>query len=501
MKLASVPARRGNRWKAAAFLCLVVVMAGCLPQLDNARPADEPQVSASAQRGGQLGRTATSTRPAMARYDDRVLPKPNPVLSLVGAADFDVSGLTSAQRHWYERLWKAADASLGDMVDRVANDDSYDIGRWAFQFNHALLVGLRATGDLAFLDAVDEVAETIRGQLDDAWCGGVDRSVSLGARYGIVDEGDGYLNFRYRSGSSIHHCRDTSDLDEALTHGHLALLMHAYHVNRGNPSPRKIDYGERADFWLDYLINHFEPKWRGRSGVQWPDMDFIDLKFCHTYHQMLLYYAFVGWRLQDDGSPDAGPYLRQALRLTDAMFEVDYDRRERQPGGFTDVETPLGDAVVYSFGAPGATGVSDTHLEACPVTYARYMMTSILNLYLEGFPRWDDAIMGRLGHGIAHFVMDTDPVTDRPDPFAAGVAGDDGAAGIVPTEYRDRMSLSRYTITPFAALSRWETSGTMLRISLDAYAAWEGDVDLPQRVYIPASMLVVTTLDGDRALP
>jgi hypothetical protein len=488
---AATPERGHRTWRGLSLVCVLVVLAGCVPQADDAPRAANPS-------GGEPARRIADTRPRLSRYADRELPAADPVLSLVGRSDFDPGDLPSEQRHWYERLWTAVDASLDDMVERMHGDDSYDVGRWGFQFNHALLTGLRVSGDLRFLDAVDAVAEAIRAQLDDRWCGGVARSVSLGDRYGTAEEGDGFLNFRFRSGGGIHHCRDTSDLHEAMAHGHLALLMHAYHVNRDSPSPRGIDYGERADFWLGYLRNNFEPKWRERSGVQWPDMDFIDLKFCHTYHQMLLYYAFVGWRLADDGSPDAEPYLRQGLRLTDSMFEVPYDRDQRQPGGFIDVETPLGDAVVYSFGAPGGTDVADTHLEACPSTYARYMLTSVLNLYLEGFPRWDDSIMERLGHGLAYFVMDTEPVTERTSPFAAGVSGDGGVADLSATEYRGRVSLGRFNMTPFAAFAAWDSSGTVQRVSLDAYEAWEDEPDEPQGVHVPAALLLSVALEGDR---
>ena len=488
---ARIVERIRNPWYGALLTCLLAIQAGCLPL-----PSDSPPSNNPPQRA-EPARRVTDTRPSLASYADRELPVADPALSLAGRVDFDSSELTSEQRVWYERLWSAVDASLDDMVAMMHQDDAYDVGRWAFQFNHALLTGLRTTGDLHFLDAVDAVAEAIRAQLDDRWCGGVARTVSLGDRYGEVEERDGFVNLRFRHQGGIHYCRDTSDLHEALAHGHLALLMYAYHVNRDNPSPSGIDYGERADFWLDYLRNHFEPKWRERSGVAWPDMDFIDLKFCHTYHQMLLLYTFVGWRLADEGSAEAEPYLHQALRLTDSMFEVPYDRNRRQPGGFIAVETPLGDAVVYSFGAPGGTAVADTHLEACPLTYARYMLTSVLNLYLEGLQRWDDDIMERLGHGLAYFAMDTDPVTGRSAPFAAGVSGDGGVSDLTPTEYRSRVSLGRFNMTPFAAFAAWDTSGTVQRISLAAYEAWEDDPEAPLEVHVPAAFLLTVTLEGD----
>jgi hypothetical protein len=321
----------------------------------------------------------------------------------------------------------------------------------------------------------------------------------VNVRYGTVANPDGYLNYRRRTSDSdsVHYCRDVSDLEEALVHGHLAMVMYAFHANRHLASPSGVDYGERADFWLEYLREHFEAKWRARSGTSWPTMDFIDLKFCHTYLQMTLYFYFVGTRLAEEGSPDASPYLRQALRLTDGMFLVPYVPGE-QPGGFVPVGTPLGDAVVYSFGAPGGTDVSATHLEGCPATYARYMLTSVLALRLESFGRWDDDIMTKLANGIAHFVLDTDQVSDSAEPFAAGVAGDLGAAGIAPTVYRSRGSTSFFSMTPFAAYAAWEDSGRIEEVTLQVYEAVESDPDRPERVFIPAAMLVVATVEANR---
>ena len=224
-------------------------------------------------------------------------------------------------------------------------------------------------------------------------------------------------------------------------------------------------------------------------------MDFIDLKFCHTYHQMLMYYTYVGLRLHSDGDPAADAYLRQSMRLTDGVFSVPY-RAGRQPGGFIDVVTPLGEAVVYSFGAPGSDDAPEVHLEACPVTYARYMLSSVLNLRLEATAGWDDSIMQRIATGIAHFVVDTEPLTAQSRPFAAGVSGEEVVGTLPPTEYRDRITIERFAATPFAAWSAWDASRTLERIALEVYEAVEADSDDPRAVHLPAGMLLAATLQA-----
>jgi len=465
-----------------ALICIVAVSA-CAPL-------------PHAETGVRSGETTTSTLSELAVFSAQPVASTDPYLSLVGDPDFDEGDLNGDMRRWYDRLRRAVDASLADQVALVARDDVYEVARSAYLFNHALLVGLRSTGDLRFLDAADDVAQAMRNVLRDEWCGRVSNRVDVNVRYGTVREPDGFVNFRLRrDDGDIHYCRDTGDLNETLAHGHIALLMYAYHVNRDNPSPSGIDYGERADFWLDYLRNHFEAKWRERTNVSAPDMDFIALKFCHTYHQMLLYYTYVGLRLHDDGDDGGDAYLRQSMRLTDGMFSVAYVEGQR-PGGFIDVDTPLGEAVVYSFGAPGAEDAADTHLEACPVTYARYMHASILNLRLDGVPGWDDDTMQRLATGLAHFVVDTDPLDGRTDPFAAGVSGEGRVAMLPPTEYRQRVSVQRFADTPFAALSAWDGSRTLERVLLEVYETVEASVDEPASVHIPAGKLLASRLDA-----
>ncbi|MBA3891756.1 MAG: hypothetical protein H0X64_14640 [Gemmatimonadaceae bacterium] len=175
------------------------------------------------------------------------------------------------------------------------------------------------------------------------------------------------------------------------------------------------------------------------------------------------------------------------------MFEVPYVPGER-PGGFLEVDTPLGEAVIYSFGAPGATDVDPTHLEACPMTYARYMLTSVLVLHLEAFGQWDDAIMRRIATGVAHFLLDTDDVTNSDQPFAAGVTGSDAVAGMPPTEYRSRNSLMDFILTPFAAYGVWDESGRIDDVTSQVYDAVEGDPEHPEQVFVPASMLFAATV-------
>ncbi|HEX7003924.1 MAG TPA: carboxypeptidase-like regulatory domain-containing protein [Trueperaceae bacterium] len=419
-------------------------------------------------------------------------------LSLRGDPNFSPSSLTPEQRLWYERLRAAMnnpDQTM-DPVEMAESDDAYNYGRGLFTHNLSLLLGLRATGDLRFLDEVDRLMQEVRDNLYDGWCGGVDDSISKG-RYGTMRGEDGFLNFRRRhdEGSEIY-CRDVADLEEGMVHSHIALVMYAYHMNRDLESPSGVDYAERADFWLDYLLDHFEAKWRKRSGTEFPGMDFIDVKFCHTYNAFQMYYYFVGRVLQDQGDSRASAYLAYGREMTDRMFETPYIPDE-QGSGFMNTSTPLGEAVVWSFGAPGEDlDPGDASLEACPTTYTRYMVPSLIQLHLEGVYRWDDSILRKIATGLAYFVFDTDDISDRDEPFAAGVTGDEKVEGILPTEYRTRFDENGYAISALANIMPWNDTGRIEDISMQVYEGEEGDLDNPHSVHLPASFLLNSVIDN-----
>lgn len=457
-------------------------------------PADVPGETPSTDPGDEPSDDPSD--PAEKPRDPRDPPAQEGVarMSAKGNTAFDRSKLSSEARLWYDRLWAAInhDRPVVNAQKISQSDDSYAFARPLFQQHSALVLGLRATGDLKFLDEIDRSAQNLRKDLYDGWCGGVASTVKLGA-YGTMKAKDGYLNFRRRANLDPSHntyCRDVSDLEETLLHGHIAMLMNAYDENRGVPSPSGIDYGERADFWLNYLVNHFEAKWRERSGVQFPKMDFINMKFCHTFNQFNMYYYYVGKALTKRGDAKGQAYLDYANHTTDRMFEAPYVPGKK-PGGFVDTNTPLGPAYVYSFGAPGRSGsFGATNMEACPTTYARYAIASQVEMYFEGFDRWDDASLSRIATGIAYFVIDTDKVKSSSATIAAGVTGSKTVESIPPTEYRNRFPVQTYSTTNMAALAMWDDSGRIARFNDQLYDLLEGSAGRPQRVNIPAAELM-----------
>jgi hypothetical protein len=70
--------------------------------------------------------------------------------------------LTPEESVWYTRLLAAMDASKVLLDSTMTSDDLYTIGRGGGDYIEALLMALRATGDLQFLDRVLALTELAR---------------------------------------------------------------------------------------------------------------------------------------------------------------------------------------------------------------------------------------------------------------------------------------------------------------------------------------------------
>src|SRR2546426_10680 len=96
--------------------------------------------------------------------------------------NFSRARLTATEQLWYDRLWTLANAAAAVADTRAGSDDLYTYGRSVGDYNAYLLMGLRATGDRAFLDRVAVVTDIMRTKLKDAWDDGTT---------------DGFVNWRW----------------------------------------------------------------------------------------------------------------------------------------------------------------------------------------------------------------------------------------------------------------------------------------------------------------
>jgi hypothetical protein len=246
-------------------------------------------------------------------------------------------------------------------------------------------------------------------------------------------------------------------MDEILTHSLVASFAYAFHVNRS------LDpvYAERADFWTDYLENHFEAKWREREGIR-SDFPFLEKKLTHAYVQWIRYHYYMHGLTGREG------YYDEAVRMADVIGRH-----------VTTVSTPLGTAAQWDHGMPIIDGSSHGMQRT---NYARYTVQGMADLACEGFSVFaESGFMEQVATMEAHFVMDS----HAPDDYAYRIDGS-GPGG---------ESLSRFGISPWTQLGRWDASGRVVSISDEAYENLESSSSNPRRIFIPAGMVFSLQLE------
>jgi len=188
----------------------------------------------------------------------QALAVPDTALSLRIDPSFSRSRLSAVEQQWYDLTWSHSAGCASTVITRSLYDDLYTYGRSVGDYNAFMLMGLRATGDRAFLDRVKVVTDSMRTKLrdaDDACVGGTT---------------DGFLDWRWRAVGLGYSCTNTGgfygsdhhQLDDAMTHGNIALVAYAFTVN----ADLDTAYAARAQFWTDYLLHHWEAKWIQRAG-------------------------------------------------------------------------------------------------------------------------------------------------------------------------------------------------------------------------------------------
>lgn len=255
--------------------------------------------------------------------------------------------LTPEETLWRDRLLTAMDASSNLANDIMTGGDAYMVGRGGGDYVEALLMAFRATGDVRFLERVYQLTELARGSLKDAWLDGTT---------------DGYTSWQWLIDptNATYYGKDINWLDESICSGNVALWTWVLHANRGL-DPR---YGVAADFWRNWLENHFLAKWYARAGG-----------------------ALTAWNTPYAAfyKPDTEPRSAN-WRLAHYLFKVTgnsfYHDRETQ------IVTELSGANEINPAHPTAyrwTKETDpASVNWQPVNYANYYMRAVLEMNLEG---------------------------------------------------------------------------------------------------------------------
>ena len=437
---------------------VLVSMTACAPQVRSAIVQDvdlrtHPTVrpAASARHGRSNDAMIASYRPA----------PPHSPLPLRGNPDFDPAGMDDVERFWYDELWDTLsdEAYVSYSTEVARRDDLYHYGRTLHTIINSLLTAFRVTGDLALLDEVDRLSEHMRAHLHDGWRDTLDRT--SGTR-------DGFLSWVYRAGggSTAHQGKDLHVFDEMRTHALVAEFTWAFHNNRDLQSPGGVPYGERADTWQAYLLDHFEAKWRARNDVLGSRMPFLEHDSLHANIAFAKYHHYVG--LLRNSSRDRNESERLSRRVLSHFVMVS-----------------LGDeqGVVW----PRRLEATEDQHYLQPTTYARYVIMDVVTLHLEGAPAWSDR---DLIDAIAITVLSL--VIDPAAPaitFARDVGGGAARGGIPaspPTEFQP-ITENRYAISSYALLTAWDRTGSLATVT---HVIHERRSERARHVQLPAAMLL-----------
>lgn len=365
-------------------------------------------------------------------------------LSLRGDPAFDAATLPADVRGWYEQLLSdiARPGADLDPMALAARDDVYHYGRTLHSYVQSVLIAFRLSGDLRLLDHVDAIAERMRQELRDGWRDTVD---------GTDGTRDGYLNWVYRYSTEPDlHGKDTHQSNEMRTHSMLAAVAVALDTNRDLASPAGRDYAASADFWRDYLVNHFEAKWRERRGVP-TGFPIMTVPHTHTFYSWTKWHYYMG-QLTGDRA-----YQAEAERMATVL-----------QGELRPISTPEGPAYVWARSVLALGGTGD-YLH--PTTYARYVFGDVVEFHLAGFAWWASAAeVERFARTFTAFVM------DRPDPlrdggFAADVGGGQEQAGLWTDDSWSRMTADRYRVSSYTLIGAWDRTGRIASTTEDIHAA------------------------------
>jgi len=357
--------------------------------------------------------------------------------------NFNAKNLPFEIRQWHDRLCSGLKNNKNKIyyTNLAQSNNVYNYGRQLNTYITSLLNVMRVTGDPFLMHEVDRLAQIMRSQLNDNSI--LDLENKIYAK-------DGFLNWQYRR-DNIYYGSDLHEMDEMLTHSLVAAIAYAYHVNADVDN----NYKERAIFWLNYLTNHFEKKWRIRKNNP-NTFPFLEKNLTHVYTQWIRYNFYMA-KLTGKNN-----YLDEALRMSAIIHQHIF--------GATSI---TGRPVTWDHGMP-ILG-TPTH-GAQPLQYARYTVQAAADLAMEGFAFFGEPnYMKKLALIVRYFVMADE--TGRSFPYR--IDGTD----------LGRETPSRFAISPWAMLGRWDPSGEIVMTSEKVYKLTESSLDNPLNIYIPAGIV------------
>lgn len=375
---------------------------------------------------------------------------------LRGNPAFVRTQLGSEARLWYDRFWAGLKSSsqYPNVMQSAASGDLYQLGRYVNVHVTTMLTAFRYTGDLALLDEMDRIMQAARGTLRDT-------------------NGDGFLNWRWLHdpNNGSWYGNDRHEMDESITHGFVAAVAWAYQANRDLKSPAGINYAERADFWTNYLKNHFEAKWRSRSRVSASSMGFLNSYLTHTWVQYTRYFWYMG-KITGNSA-----YTNEAERRA-GRFELNL--KEVSVGGTT--------AYVYPW---GMVSEGNAYPDLMPIVYGQYVTQAVQDLALDGSRTLDLNDLKLFANGATNLMM------TGTNTFAPTVGGSASIGGY-PLKYTEGPKTGeQWVIYAYApSLATADVSGKIASNAKQLNQTYESNQDAPRRVFMSAAAFLDALVKG-----
>ena len=387
-------------------------------------------------------------------------PSPNTGnLQLRGNPNFRVSSMSAEEQKWYAWLWDAIDNArpIPNATSLALSGDIFTYRGFLQSYINSLLAAFRVTGDLRLLDEVDRLGQLMRSKLADT-------------------NGDGYLNWVDKwSDNSKFRGKDTQMAFDLKAHALVAQIAWALHNNRDLRSPSGANYGAHADYWKNYLVNHFEKKWRKRNGISsgFPFATYIGF---HTIHSFMKWHHYMG-KLTGNST-----YTREAERMAKVFWQEE----------FKEVSSRNGTAIVW---ARGLISKGKREYYLMPQDYARFVVQDAVDLHFEGFSYYkSNTNMKKFANMLTGFVLTDSSYRS----FARDVGGGVSRAGIPASSGKwSKMVPTRFAESSWSFLANWDSSGKVEEAAKKVF----NDVEYmrydppPRRVFIPAAMFVTERLN------
>ncbi len=367
--------------------------------------------------------------------------------------NFSEARLKAYDPEAYSNYLKVLNASTSGLESTASEGTSRAMSRDVNYNTTTLLAALRVTGDVRLLDKVARIMTAAKNSLTTT-----------------TVNGGSYRTWRNWEGN---------ELDETLLHGFVARVAYAFQLNRSV----KAEYANQADFWLNYLQDDFEPKWRAEDSSYGSTI--VDKFLMHSYTGMTAYHVYM-YKLT--GNTTYLNIANERAGVIKRAFKV-YNNAFVWPHGVNEFR---GSKPIWAY-QPGV--------------YVGETTSNIYDLALEGFTPFDNtAFMPKYSNGIRdHLLNAQHPVSSSqsyvfssdigPDSCPAGTTQCPGVTKsfsdpvfgtvtyVAPAGY-ENGGLYRFLGRPYAMVGVWDSTGSIIQKARNYQKYNTSAFDLPAAIVL-----------------